>query len=118
MRRIDVLLNRLEVGQSRRQHERGLAVDQSAFAGKRLHRPRDSRKALRPVEPATAEQGDVVAGFARFDAIAVILDLVQPFLARRCVGGERGKLRRDEGVRFDLSGTLGLYVCCAAGVFF
>ena len=102
MGRVDMLLQRLEVGQPRRQYERGLAVDERALAGERQKRLGDGRKAHRPVETAAAEQRDFVARFPCEDAIAVIFQLMQPLTAGRYLGVERGELRLDEGRRYDL----------------
>ena len=73
-----MLLQRFEVGDARRQHEGDLAVEKRACRRKRQQRLGDGRKAHRPVESAAAEQSDVVASFAADDAVAVVLDLMQP----------------------------------------
>ena len=74
-----------------------LAVEQRAFAGEREHRFGDSREAHGPIEPASAEQRNVLASLARNDAIAVIFDFVQPVRPGRHVGVECGEFRLDEG---------------------
>ena len=100
VRRVDMLLQRFEIGDAGRQHEGSLAVDQRDVRRQAEQRLGDGRKAHRPVEPAAAEQGDVVAGFARDDAVAVILHLVQPAFARpapRCRAW-RAQARRIAGI--------------------
>ena len=96
VRAVDMLLQRFEVGDARRQHERGLAVDQRAFRREGKQRLGDRREPYCPVETAAAEQRDVVAGLARDDAVAVIFHFVQPAGPGRHLFVERGELRRDE----------------------
>jgi hypothetical protein len=97
VRGVDMLLQRFEVGQTRRQHEGHFAVEQRAVGRQALERLGDGGEAYRPVEAASAEQGDGVADFPREDAVAVIFDFVQPVPSLRNLAVERGKLRRDEG---------------------
>ncbi len=109
--RVDMLLQRFEVGQPRGQHEGDLAVEQRAVGRQGLERLGDGGEAHRPVETAPAEQGDVVADFPRQDAVAVIFDFVQPVPSLRNFAVERGKLGRDEvelyraGFRTGFAGT-------------
>ena len=96
VRRIDMLLQRFEGGQARRQHEGDLSVDQRDLGWKCPERLGDGRESHRPVEPASAEQRDVVAGLPRDDAVAVVLRFMQPTAARRHLGVERRELWLDE----------------------
>ena len=122
VRRVDMLLQRFEIGDAGGQHEGNLAVDHRDLRRQAEQRLGDRRKAHRPVEPAPAEQRDFVAGLARDDAVAVIFHFMQPVAAGRHLGVERGELRLDEW-RDQRAGDffrLGFAVAArlAAGVFF
>ena len=96
MRTVDMLLQRLEIGDAGGEHEGDLAVEKHGLSGEREKRLGDRGEAHRPVETAPAEQRDLVADLAADDAVAVIFDLVEP--ARSCgdLAFERGELGRDE----------------------
>jgi hypothetical protein len=96
MRGVDMLLQRFEIRLPVRQNEGDFAVEQGAFYRQGQRRLGDRREAHRPVEAAAAEQGDVVAGLPRDDAVAVVFHLMQPAGAGRHVGVERGELGLDE----------------------
>src|SRR5215468_3704213 len=96
MRTVDVLLQRLEVGETGRQDEGDLAVDQRALCGKGEQRLGNRREAHGPIETAPAEQRDLVICLPPDDAVAVIFRFVQPAAARGHVGVEGGKLRLYE----------------------
>ena len=96
MRRVDVLLQRLEGGVPGRQHEGDLAVERRLLAGELLDRPGDDRKAHGPIEPAAAVKNHVVTALPGDDAVAVIFQLVHPVVALGNVVDEGCKLRGDE----------------------
>jgi hypothetical protein len=89
-------LQRFEGGEPRRQHEGDLSVDQRDLGWKCPERLRDGRESHGPVQPASAEQRDIVAGLPREDAVTVVLRFMQPTSARRYFGVERCELRLDE----------------------
>ncbi len=96
VRAVDMLLQRFEVRDARRQHEGHLAVDQRVAAGKFGERAGYGREAHRPVEPAAAEQRHLGASLPPDDAVAVELHLMQPACPVRHLVVEGGKLGRDE----------------------
>src|SRR6478672_10599868 len=104
MQRVDMLLQRLEGSEPSQKHEGDLAVEQRRLSRKTLQRLGDRRKAHGPIKPTPAEQRDFVAALPRDDAIAVILNLVQPAGAVGHLVDEGGKLRRDEFRRYRAAG--------------
>ncbi len=96
VRAVDMLLQRFEVRDARRQHEGHFAVDQRVAAGEFGERPGHGREPHGPVEPAAAEQRDLGAHLPPDDTVAVEFHLMQPAFAVRHLVIEGGELRRDE----------------------
>src|SRR3954468_2833630 len=69
--------------------ENGFAVQHDAFSRYCPERFDNQRERRRPAQTATAPQPHALAILARDDAIAVVLDLVEPLRARGCDFGER-----------------------------
>ena len=94
-----VLKRRLQVGEAGvavRAEDDDLAVQRDTLRGKLRHGCGDGGHAVRPVEPLAGEERNLRAGFARLNAVAIELELMQPITAGwRCRGLER-ELRRDE----------------------
>src|SRR3954451_5853460 len=79
--------------------ENGLAVQDDAVGRhcpERLHNERERR---RPTQAVPAPQPHVLAVLAGDDAIAVVLDLVEPLRARGCDFGKRRNTRSDKAWR-------------------
>ena len=81
--RLERHLQRAEIRMAVRVGDRDLAVDQCAVARQCRQRFNERRKLVRPVEAAARANDDVAAADGSERAIAVELDLVQPF----CAGG-------------------------------
>ena len=89
---------RLEPAEDR--HAVGIERAQLAVEIGRLHLQRAKRLdrapvAMRPVEAGAGQQLDVAAVDARMHAVAVVLDLVQPAVARRRLVYQARELRLD-----------------------
>ena len=82
-----------------------LAVDQRRAEAELGERVGDAAKPRRPVERVAGQEPDLAAVDARLDAIAVVLDLVDPFVpARRLVAGRR-QARVEECGKQALAGA-------------
>ena len=94
----DRILQRAEAADAALVEDDDLAVDYGVFAGQRVERLRHVAVTLGPVEAAAREKPGLAVVDDGNGAIAVELDLVQPFLAlRRLV--DRGRELRLEGFR-------------------
>src|SRR5579864_1012513 len=72
------------------------AVEQRGFGWQRRNRRGDRLEAVRPIEPLARQQLDLAVIEARFDTIAVVFDLMQPFPSARRSAVQGGKTGRDE----------------------
>ena len=72
-----------------------LAIEIGRLHGQRAQRLDRSPIATRPVQAGAGQQPDLAAVDAGVHAVAVVLDLVQPFLARRRFVDEARELRLD-----------------------
>ena len=98
----------LQIGKIRRAVGRQrdqLAIDQRAGDRQCGQRARQRREFRSPIEPVAGDQPCFALLDARQQAIAVILDLVQPFRAVRRGVDESGELRCDAFGHRDLAGT-------------
>ena len=73
-----------------------LTVEQRAFGGKRGNRRRHGLEPVRPVLLAASQKPHLAVIKPRFHAVAVELDLVQPFRAARRLIVERGEAQRHK----------------------
>ena len=76
-------LERLEARRAVRQHGGHLAVDERRPGRQPAHGARDLRKLLGPVLPVARDEPHLALLDAGHDAVAVVLDLVEPLVARR-----------------------------------
>jgi hypothetical protein len=75
---------------------RDLAVDPGAPDGQLLDRRRDLGEALRPVLAVAAHEPHAALLHSREDPISVVLQLMEPAIARRRAVHEQSELRLDE----------------------
>ena len=90
------VLERLEAGRAVGQEDGHLAVQHRRPDGQARHALGHGGKLRRPVALVPAHQPHLPILETGEDAVAVELQLVQPLLARRRLGGDRRKLGRDE----------------------
>ena len=92
---LQVRLQMVEIGDAAVVLDDDLAVDQGRAEPELGERVGDAAKARRPVEPVPCQQPHLVAVDARLDAIAVVLDLVNPVRRRSaaCRTARRGSAR-------------------------
>jgi hypothetical protein len=77
-------------------HDHDLSIDDAALARERHQRGRDRRIALRPHEAVAGDQVHAAVILPRLQAVAVMLDLVNPSGAGRRLLGQRREARFDK----------------------
>jgi hypothetical protein len=84
----------------------GFAIEQGVVDGQGPHRLDDSRQLVGEVSSVSRPKGDAIGGLAGEQAIAVVLDLVNPLRARSRLRQEHRPGRGNEAGRGLGPGTL------------
>jgi len=107
-RRSEGVLQCLEAGTPVGQYDGDLAVEQRGADPEALRRIADGGESRRPILAATAQQTHPSVDAAA-DAVAIVLELVQPPITGRRLRDQGGQLGKE------VSGQYGSLVCASAG---